>query len=65
MNSMIPSTGWRRAGTRMRSMFNLNDSRWGRSDEQGSDGEKPQESGQNDPPEPPAPPPPGRSRGQG
>ncbi|MEO8545810.1 MAG: FtsH protease activity modulator HflK [Burkholderiaceae bacterium] len=65
MNSMIPSTGWRRAGTRMRSMFNLNDSRWGRSDAQGSDSEKPPESGQSDPPEPPAPPPPGRSRGQG
>jgi membrane protease subunit HflK len=62
MNSMIPLTGWHRARARVRGMFNLNDSRWGRSDEQGSDGEKPQGSGQNEPPEPPAP---GRSRGQG
>ncbi len=63
MNSMIPLTGWQRAGTRMRSMFNLNDSRWGRSDEQGSDGDKPQvEPERQDPPQAPAP---GRSRGQG
>jgi len=63
MNLMIPLTGWQRAGKRVRGMFNLNDSRWGRSDEQGSDGDKPPaEPGREDPPEPP---PPGRSRGQG
>ena len=63
MNLMIPLTGWQRAGKRVRGMFNLNDSRWGRSDEQGSDGDKPQaEPGREDPPEPP---PPSRSRGQG
>ncbi len=63
MNLMIPLTGWQRAGKRVRGMFNLNDSRWGRSDEQGSDGDKPQaEPGRQDPPQAP---PPGRSRGQG
>ncbi len=63
MNLMIPLTGWQRAGKRVRGMFNLNDSRWGRSDEQGSDGDKPQaEPGREDPPPTP---PPGRSRGQG
>ncbi len=66
MNSMIALTGWQRLGNRVRGMFNLNDSRWGRSDEQGSDGDKPQSTPpRNDPPEPPEPPPPGRSRGQG
>ncbi|HQX60093.1 MAG TPA: protease modulator HflK, partial [Burkholderiaceae bacterium] len=43
-------------------MFNLNDSRWGRSDEQGTAGAKPEEPPRNEPPESP---PPGRSRGQG
>ncbi|HRA61367.1 MAG TPA: FtsH protease activity modulator HflK [Burkholderiaceae bacterium] len=59
---MIPLTGWRRAGSRVRGMFNLNDSRWGRSDEQGTAGAKPEEPPRNEPPESP---PPGRSRGQG
>jgi membrane protease subunit HflK len=62
MNSMIPLTGWRRAGSRVRGMFNLNDSRWGRSDEKGPEGDKPEEPPRNDPPESP---PPGRPRGQG
>ncbi|MBP9929868.1 MAG: protease modulator HflK N-terminal domain-containing protein, partial [Rhodoferax sp.] len=62
MISMIPLTGWRRAGSRVRGMFNLNDSRWGRSDEQGTAGAKPEEPPRNEPPESP---PPGRSRGQG
>jgi len=63
MNLMIPLTGWQRAGKRVRGMFNLNDSRWGRSDEKGADGDKPQaEPGRDDPPQAP---PPGRSRGQG
>ena len=62
MNSMIPLTGWRRAGSRVRGMFNLNDSRWGRSDEKGADADKPEEPPRNEPPESP---PPGRSRGQG
>ncbi len=62
MISMIPLTGWRRAGSRVRGMFNLNDSRWGRSDEQGAAGAKPEEPPRNEPPESP---PPGRSRGQG
>ncbi len=63
MNSMIPLTAWQRAGMRVRGMFNLNDSRWGRSDEQGSDGDKPQAAPGRE--EPPHAPPPGRSRGQG
>jgi len=49
---------------RIRGMFNLNDGRWGRGDDGGSEGERP--SGQR-PDEPPGrpPPPPERPRGQG
>jgi membrane protease subunit HflK len=58
-------TGWHELRRRVRGMFNLNDSRWGRTDD------KPGDSGRSDQPqgaEPPASPPPEnnqRPRGQG
>ncbi len=56
--------------TRLRGMFNLNDSRWGRGDDKTGEGAKPEGAAQGEPPPPPPPPPPpngqgGRGRGQG
>ena len=58
--------------TRLRGMFNLNDSRWGRGDDKPGDGAKPDATPQGEPAPPPPPPPPppptgqgGRGRGQG
>ncbi len=52
---------------RVRGMFNLNDSRWGRGDDKPGDGAKPEGASQGEPPPPPPPPSgqSGRGRGQG
>ncbi len=65
MNSYLPVSGWTRIGQRVRGMFNLNDSRWGRGDDKASEDGKPQTPERDDPPEPPPAPKNGRSRGQG
>ena len=72
MNPYLPGPRWARFGSRMRGMFNLNDSRWGRGDDKPTDGEKPPAASDDEPPQSPPPPPPpppprgnGRSRGQG
>ncbi len=66
MKLQHPSTGWEALSQRIRGMFNLNDSRWGRGDDKaGGDSAKPDDT---PPVEPPAPPPTGqgtRGRGQG
>ena len=67
MKLQLSGWDWAALSSRVGGMFNLNDSRWGRSDEKPADG------GKSDPPppqgEPPATPPPqgnnGRGRGQG
>ena len=66
MKLQYSSWGWTALSNRVRGMFNLNDSRWGRGDDKPSDDSKPEEP----PPqgEPPVPPPRGnngRGRGQG
>ena len=65
MKAYFPATGSRRLGQRMRSMFNLNDSRWGRGDDKAGEDGKPEEPVRDDPPELPPPSSNGRSRGQG
>ena len=58
MNLHLPASFWARLPARLRGMFNLNDPRWGRSDDGGNGQDKPE--GQR--PEPSNPPP---GRGQG
>jgi len=68
MNPYLPVPRRARFGERIRGMFNLNDSRWGRSDDKPVDAEKPDAPEQEEPPQQQLPPPPrgnGRSRGQG
>ncbi len=70
MKFQHPLTNRVALSTRLRGMFNLNDSRWGRGDDKPADGAKPDGAAQGEPPTPPpAPPPPtgqaGRGRGQG
>ena len=52
-------------GQRVRGMFNLNDSRWGRGDDKASENGKPESPPQDDPPELPPPSNNNRPRGQG
>ncbi len=66
MNPYLPVSRWARFGGRMRGMFNLNDSRWGRGDDKPAEGEAPEKPPEDE--EPRSLPPPrgnGRSRGQG
>lgn len=65
MNSYLPVSGWTRIGQRVRGMFNLNDSRWGRGDDKSSDDGKPESEQQDDQPELPPPSNNNRPRGQG
>jgi len=60
----LQHSGLRWAGLpgRIRGMFNLNDPRWGRSDDGASEGQRP---ASEQPPAPPPPPPPTRPKGQG
>ncbi len=66
MKLQLPVWGWAAASSRLRGMFNLNDSRWGRGDDKAGETGKPEVPPQG---EPPVPPPPqgndGRGRGQG
>jgi len=66
MKAYLPVSGWHRIGHRLRGMFNLNDSRWGRGDDKSNGDGKPENPPRDDPPE--LPPPAsgnGRARGQG
>ncbi|MES2422992.1 MAG: FtsH protease activity modulator HflK [Pseudomonadota bacterium] len=65
MNFHLPAFPWARLPARIRGMFNLNDPRWGRSDDAAGSGDKPD--GARPPNEPPTtpPPPPAPPRGQG
>ena len=72
MKLQLPHARWAALSDRMRGMFNLNDSRWGRGDDKPAEGAKPEApgSGEPAPPPPPASAPPqnnsnGRGRGQG
>ena len=56
MNLNLRALGWTGLGGRIRGMFNLNDPRWGRSDDKPSDG-NPSEPGRPEQRQPPAPPP--------
>jgi membrane protease subunit HflK len=56
MNLHLPAFSWGSLQSRLRGMFNLNDSKWGRSDDK-SDAAKPAEGGDTPPPPPPPPPP--------
>jgi len=65
MNSYLPVSGWTRIGQRVRGMFNLNDSRWGRGDDKAPEDGKPESPPQDDPPGLPPPSNNNRPRGQG
>ncbi len=65
MKAYLPASSWSQLGQRMRGMFNLNDSRWGRGDDKAGEDGKPDDPVRDDPPELPPPPSNGRSRGQG
>ena len=68
MNPYLPVSRWARFDSRMRGMFNLNDSRWGRGDNKPTEGdESPAPADGGERPQTPPPPPRGngRSRGQG
>ena len=63
MNLQFSRWGWAKLSLRIQSVFNLNDSRWGRGDEKNNESGKPEVPPQG---EPPAPPPQGNSgRGRG
>ncbi|MEO7940831.1 MAG: FtsH protease activity modulator HflK [Burkholderiaceae bacterium] len=63
MKAYLPASGWPRLGQRMRGMFNLNDSRWGRGDDKAGEDGKPEQPVRDDPPELPTPD--NRPRGKG
>jgi len=63
MNFHLPTIRWGALPARLRGMFNLNDPRWGRSDEPSGSGQEPPSGAPNPPP--PPPPPRGGSGGPG
>jgi membrane protease subunit HflK len=65
MTLQQPGLRWAGLPGRIRGMFNLNDPRWGRSDDAGQDSSRPTEGQQRPTPEQPPVPPASRPRGQG
>ena len=65
MKLQLPRVGWAGLPDRIRGMFNLNDSRWGRGDDKPADASKPEAPGPGEPPTPPPQANNGRGRGQG
>ncbi len=64
MNFNLPVFSWAAVPRRLRGMFNLNDSRWGRGeDPKDAASSKPDGAGSDSPPPPPPPPPPSGPRG--
>ena len=62
MNLQLPAWSWGALQSRLKGMFNLNDSKWGRGDDKSEAG-KPAEGGDTPPPPPPPTPPPQKPRG--
>lgn len=60
MNLHLPAFSWGSLKGRLRGMFNLNDSKWGRGDDKAPDSNPPEGGA---PPPPPPPPPPQKPRG--
>ena len=65
MKLQLPLVGWVALSNRIRGMFSLNDSRWGRGDDKPADASKPDAPAPAETPPPPPPSNNGRGRGQG
>jgi len=65
MKLHLPGRAWDAWSSRVRGMFNLNDSRWGRGDDKPTDASRPEQPPAEDPPPPPPPPQGGNGRGRG